>query len=224
MYDKNIAQRIHKFIPNCKIIFMLRSPVDRAYSQYGLHVRNEAVKEDFRKYVASNENLIRRGLYSEQVSEYLKYFPQENIHVMIFEKVVKRATKKLAPLANFLGIDTDGFRCSEVPDKNPSYVPRFPRAKALASDIARYLRRYGYDSLVNWAKSVGVLRLFGRKGSLDPMDERVRNQLSILYQEEIDKLERLLGLDLEVWRRRNRVSISQDKMELDVDLKRVIDE
>lgn len=205
MYDRYVAKRINEHLPDCRIVFILRNPVDRAYSQYGLHIRDENVRTSFENYVSTNERLIERGMYCSQIKRYLNFYSREKIKVLIFEEVIENPIRELRSLAKFLNVNEDGFQPQkESPDYNSTYLPRFPRAKALISDFARLCRRHGFDRIVNWGKNLGMLRLFGNRGRLSPMSDEMRTQLAEIYREEIETLEEMLQINLEVWKRANQ--------------------
>src|ERR1700750_2685104 len=84
------AERIARDLPDVKLIFILREPADRAYSNYLWTRMNGLETEDFRTALRLEDERERRlpekwkftrpfsyfsrGLYSELLEEYLKRF------------------------------------------------------------------------------------------------------------------------------------------------------
>ena len=146
--------------------------------------------------------MFGRGLYSEQLRRYLRYFPSKNILVLIFERTINDPARALCRLADFLSVDASRFHdCDDGGRKaHASYRVRFARSYATAYRIARYLRKKDADWVVNIANALGVPRLFGNRGPLPPMDTKIRAELHSRYEADIAALEDVLGEDLSLWR------------------------
>jgi len=97
------ARRIHDTIPDVKLIFMLRNPVDRAYSNYlwtrknGLETKSfsEAIDLEAERERNLPESLrfakpfsyFSRGLYADLLLPYFYRFPVEQIKILRYEDV-----------------------------------------------------------------------------------------------------------------------------------------
>lgn len=102
MERPDAAIRIHSFFPNARILFILREPVSRAWSNYifskqsGLETKafNEALKNDpkkrkYNKNISVNPfNYINRSQYRDFLPTYFNLFKPENIRIEIFEEFV----------------------------------------------------------------------------------------------------------------------------------------
>lgn len=208
LFEPEVPERIRRVVPDCRIVAVLRDPVDRAYSQYGLAVRDLAEDRSFEAYLRASPEAYERGCYSVQLERYLERFPRERIFVGLFEEMVEEPGGILPRLARFLEVDPapfakeggDGGDSRAEENRHASYRPRFPRARALARRVGGWLRRRDRDGIVEAAKSLGVGRLFGRAGELPPMDEGTRRELRARYEPEVRRLEALLDRDVsDVW-------------------------
>lgn len=214
LFEPRVPERLRRLVPECRIVAILREPVDRAYSQYGLAVRDLAEERSFEAYLRANPAVLERGRYSVQLERFLERFPRERIFVGLFEEMVGEPASFLPELAGFLGVDPAPFTtegadpetagpdrddADRVESRHASYRPRFPRARALARRVGGWLRRRDHDVIVETAKSLGVGRLFGRKGELPPMDETTRRRLRARYEPERRRLEELLETDVSPW-------------------------
>lgn len=124
------------FPEDTKLIFMMRNPVDRAYSAYkyflALGFLPAFVMEDdklhghaaaFDRYVhyvlgsqkRRNQIMKKRlkylvfsqGNYFDSIFEYLQYFPKKNMKFILFEDFVKNQKGCCQDLYEFLGIEDD---------------------------------------------------------------------------------------------------------------------
>lgn len=91
MIHPQAAKRIAKDIPDAKLIFILRNPIERAYSQYwyGIYRGTENVNVSFssliRKKEAWGKRIVDLGMYYEQISRYDDYFPSTQIMMILYE-------------------------------------------------------------------------------------------------------------------------------------------
>ncbi len=202
IFDPDVPGRIHEHIPDCKLISILRNPVERAYSHYGDRVRNNAEKRDFNSVLNKYPNIFARGLYSEQLERYLRYFPRENMLVLIFERLISNPKHALHQIAEFLCVDASMFNNDLASQRvNPFSQPRFPRARAMARNAQAFCRDNNLDWIVNTSKVIGIRRLFGNLGPLPLLDTDTRTSLIAKYESDIASLEELLGEDLSTWRK-----------------------
>ena len=59
LFHPRAAERIYRFIPDAKLIAILRNPVDRAYSAWLMHQRRGKEKRPFQEILAMNEQPAR---------------------------------------------------------------------------------------------------------------------------------------------------------------------
>jgi hypothetical protein len=203
LYDPAAPARIRDYIPECRFIAILRNPVDRAYSQYGLAVQYHNEKRSFQDYLAQEPNVFNRGLYGKQLKRYLEYFPVQNFLILIFEHTFNDPARTLCRIADFLSVDASRFDCCDPGRKvNSSYKVRFARSYVLARRLARYLRRRkDADWLVNTINALGVKQIFGSRGRIPPLGKDIRTELLSRYQVDIATLEDLLEENLSLWKR-----------------------
>lgn len=200
LYDPQVPGRIAQVIPRCRLIAMLRDPVDRAYSQYSLSVKDEGESKTFEEALEANSELIQRGWYSHQLERFLARFEAHQLLVCIFEEAVEDPVVELGKIGAFLDVDPSGFD-EDVERANYSYVPRFRRSYSVARRFGVELRRLGLDRTVEVAKKLRVDRAFGDRGQLPPMEQSTRDRLRATFRPEVKRVERLLGRPVPAWSR-----------------------
>ncbi|EAZ82530.1 sulfotransferase domain-containing protein [Algoriphagus machipongonensis] len=100
-FSEKCAERLHNYNPDAKLLICLRKPQDRAISAYKYFVRSLRetnsladslsleLSNSFTDYASlSNRTYISHGKYSSQISDYLKYFPRNQIHFTIYEELI----------------------------------------------------------------------------------------------------------------------------------------
>jgi hypothetical protein len=105
----DIAAKIARACPNAKILFMLREPVERALSQYGMarHLGNIHQGTPFVTAFREDQQFMRRrGRYAEIIYEYPEHFPLgDRLGVFFFDDVQSRPDDLLRRIEAFLGIE-----------------------------------------------------------------------------------------------------------------------
>jgi hypothetical protein len=115
-----VAERVFRVLPRVKLIFLLRNPVDRAYSNYLWSWKNGLETETFERALALEEQRDRdlapqlryarphayfsRGLYAEHLTPFFDRFSRNQILVLRHEDVGTCPERIAAALHRFLGV------------------------------------------------------------------------------------------------------------------------
>ena len=187
-----------------KLVLILRNPVDRAWSYYGQKIRNGMFHGTFEDFLAQSRwPVVDQGHYSTYLRNYLRYFDRDQILVLIFEQALSDPAGTKRVLADFLEVPETGFEgVSAAEAVNSSYVPRAPGLYGVVFRIAKMCREYDLDWIVNAAKRLGLREAFGTADKLGQMRPETRARLEAHFQGEIAELESVLGVSLDVWRKR----------------------
>ena len=134
-YQKAIPKILNETSPQTPIIIILRNPIDRAYSNYLMKVRERREMLSFEDALDTEAERISAhcawgwayvdvGLYAEQVKAYLENF--DRVLLILFEEdiVTGRATGKIL---DFLGLDT----FDKEPDNIHVNVSGYPKNRVL---------------------------------------------------------------------------------------------
>lgn len=194
-------KRIASTLPDSKLLFMLRHPVDRAYSQYGLFVQRRNFRGSFEEFVAAKPRALQKGFYSRYLKRYLNYFDQSKILCLLFENTVGDVLNTQESLSGFLNIAADKFPPAAGRRKvNSSTVPRLQFVYGFTATIARQLRNWELEPIVDFVMRSNIRRFLAKGSPLPPLDEGLRQELSESYQNEFDDLEQCMDIDLAIWR------------------------
>jgi len=115
-----VAERIYSVLPRVKLIFLLRNPVDRAYSNYLWSRQNGLEDETFEGALALEEQreedrasqmryarphaYFSRGLYAEHLVRFFNRFPREQILAVRYEDVANCPERVAADFHHFVGV------------------------------------------------------------------------------------------------------------------------
>lgn len=147
MYWKPAAKRIYEYNPNMKLIFVLRNPIDRAYSAYQMEKQRDMEKNTFsdairRESVRSAVNApmqhrvysyCDRGFYSRQIERMMSFFPRNNMCFVKNEALRNQHAATLFKIYKFLGVNT-----SFVPEPKVVFAHKYEK---MSIEDRGYLRR-----------------------------------------------------------------------------------
>lgn len=203
--------RIAALLPTAKLVFMLRDPVDRAYSHYWHLVRAGGTSDTFESLLRrSPATVLQRSLYASQIRRYLEYFPREQLKFVLFEELIKHAHDVAAEVARFVGADDD---LPAIADDGVRNAARMPRSVALQLLRNRVVGPRGArDRFSELGHPVGVAAPRARRQVIDRIFNRInplratrppamqagtRAFLTELLRRENRSLEEVTGLDIE---------------------------
>jgi len=103
---KDAAKRIYDYSPKAKIIYIMRHPVDRAYSHYGHLVLNDGKQfNSFEDAIEQEEEIISASKYMFQIQQYMNFYSKEQLLLIDFDEFVNSPQKILMQVQIFLGLD-----------------------------------------------------------------------------------------------------------------------
>lgn len=105
------AERIYQALPTTKFIYIMRQPIDRAYSFYvyrfkgSLHKPELAVSNTFEETIKQQSEFIESSYYLEQIEQYLQFFPKESFLFLLMEDLIERPAQTLSKILSFINVD-----------------------------------------------------------------------------------------------------------------------
>jgi hypothetical protein len=210
--SKKAPERIASLLPDVKLIFMLRDPVERTYSQYWHWVKTNRAIYDFENTLQfSPGHLIQRSFYREHIKNYLGYFERKQIKFIMFESFVNDMQNTIDEVCRFLGLDGNldiGLLNTHV---NKASVPRSITAQLLFNKVIKTKysgRKYQCYHLPNASPDNYrvfpplMLRMFQKvnltqEKRYPPMKTETRKFLQCLFEKENRGLSDLIEIPVE---------------------------
>jgi hypothetical protein len=106
-WSDGVAERMHSVLPEAKLVYLVRDPVERIVSHY-LHDHSAGRLEQPLEAVLSGpqgERFTTRSKYFLQLQQYLAYFPLERILVVAQEELLADRAPTVRRVFEFLGVD-----------------------------------------------------------------------------------------------------------------------
>src|SRR5215210_1024401 len=211
LYDPGAAAEIRRYVPEAKLIAILRNPIDRAHSHF-LHMVRSGTEplDDFAQALQEEvgihkertfQDYIGRGLYYDQLKRYFGTFPREQVRVYLYEDLSDAPISTVQDAFRFLKVDH-----SFVPDvslrRNVSGQPKYKTLDGLLRSQSRikHAAKIYLPARMRWRLSKAFDDLKTRNlVEPPPLRLEVRRQLIRVYREDILKLQDLIHRDLSWW-------------------------
>ncbi len=199
--------RIRKTLPEAKLVFVLRDPVDRAWSEYRYSRVVGAVSPSvsFRRFATETRRVLEWGRYIEYLPLWEREFPDDQRLVLLFDDLRSDTKGSVRRIFEFLGVDP-AFEPKTERRHNVTPSPRHIGLYVFLQrhwlDLHRMTRGTRLQSALENLKAAGRAvagpLLMERRTSdrLSPEDER---WLRELFAEPNRRLAEHLGRDLSAW-------------------------
>jgi hypothetical protein len=196
-------ERIRAAIPDAKLIYLVRDPVERAVAQYLLQVATAGEQRSLADALGDLSDPYSLytcpGFYARQLERYLSIFPPEQLRVVDQAELLGNRRSTLRELFSFVGVD-DQF---ESPDFDETLN---------TSDAHRTYSRFIVMS--RWARGTILLRLprslrlamrrtvegvVSRPLERPELSDDLRDKLRKLYSGDVERLREMTGKTFPTW-------------------------
>ena len=90
---KGVAERMARVIPDVRLIYVVRHPIDRIRSHYEHRVASGAETAPMEIAVFDNPIYLDYSKYALQVEQYLQHFPREQLLIVSSERKTLRHSR-----------------------------------------------------------------------------------------------------------------------------------
>ena len=200
--------RIQSYVPEAKLIAVLRNPVERAYSNYLMNMRdiigNRKPLADQVKSSAETSYTLLKGRYYEGIKHFLEAFGPEQVKIFLYEALRQDSDALMREVYTFIGVD-NSFKANtnrrqqqaEVP-KNQAINQLLRTRNPLRSSARAALKVVLPESQRQKLRSRLIAANSQGKEALPLLDED-RQLLENYYRDDILRLQDLLERDLSSW-------------------------
>ncbi len=201
------ARRMAETVPEARLVFILRDPVERIYSHYRFHRQSGRLgpQDDFSTLIRDESSEWRQiqvdnGRYHKHLTRFETHFDRSQIKVLLLEDLKTNTTAIARELYDFAGVDPS-FTPDLSRNHNEGGMPRheglYRAVQACWEPIRERLGIGMLDAtqtLRDWVRT--QLTDPSECSTMSPMD---RQYLRDLYQSPNRQLEEWLGAELSHW-------------------------
>jgi len=165
------AKLIHKYDSGAKLIFIVRNPIERAFSQYTHYLRKNNLKRDslsLQELIERDNRVIERGLYGKNLDGFLNFFSPTQIMFINYRDIKDNPKKVINEVCEFL----------EVSYFEPSLLTtKYHTSKARANPLYFFMTRVHLRISRN-AFGRKIIKLLKKNGIKSTFFEKVMSLLS----------------------------------------------
>jgi hypothetical protein len=196
LHSPAAAERMHRLLPEARLIASLRSPVERAYSHYLMDLRNGLTTDSEPPMRPDQRMWFRASLYGDAVARYLSLYGRERIRFIRFEDLSQRPQAVMSDLFAFIGVDPNCALDTSY-SHNPGGLPRFPHLYRILMTVREIP---GLASLT----PEPLRKLYARVRDSNlrkarQLDADRRAEWARYFRADIQRTAELTGLDLSAW-------------------------
>ncbi len=207
-------ERIKHYVPDAKLMAILRHPADRIFSRYFHLVRENEIPQGGDLNEVFNRDsiwwrrpdLVNEGFYYRQLKPYFENFDRDKIKVFLYEDFIGKTDEVVREAFEFLGVDPDVKVGTDVVYNKSGKVKNKSVDALIGQDSAPivFMKRTLPGLHRSLKKSVAVNRWLNgvRNKNLEKpdMDTGLKKRIvQDIYQDDIRNLQDLLQRDLSHW-------------------------
>jgi hypothetical protein len=200
-------ERISKRLPDVKLVFLLRNPIERAYSAFWYYVAQGILcpNDDFSRFIRTEghplrQEIVHYGRYDEHLDRFLIKFDRSQMLILYHADLLSTPKSQIHKLSSFVGINAEPSLEKTIQKKNVTKYPSSSSAYAWAKSIWRPVR----SAFFKWSPSVADAMQHAVKRLLlqpdrPPLSEADRKYLQQVYNPTIQNLKEDHDLNIPTW-------------------------
>jgi hypothetical protein len=99
------AERIAKHLPNARLIYVMRHPLERMVSHYNHMASKGMERRPIDDALLEDPHYLQVSRYAAQMEQYLRFFPREQLHLVTTESLRDDRVAAIQAVYRFLGVD-----------------------------------------------------------------------------------------------------------------------
>jgi hypothetical protein len=152
MLDTEDIKHMYSILPNVKIIYLLRNPIERSLSQYQYSKQKGLIGSniDFYTFFNSKEHQ-KRSKYVETIERYMSVYPKDQILICFFDAIKFNPKDLLENILEFIGQDSKNVE--NLTELNKKILPS---EKVIhPTEVYEFLKKMHYDEIKTLARNFG---------------------------------------------------------------------
>ena len=204
---KGVPQRMYSMLPDAKLIYIVRDPIDRIISHYLHQWYRKRQNENIQNALLDinderTKHYINTSNYYLQITQYLKYYDISRIHILGLEELQNNRDETLRIVFKFLSID-DTFLLpndTRILNKTHSKIRTNKLGDILLSDNQLFKSFRTLASRITPPSMKANLKsLIGSKQSNPTISDVLFEALREALQDDINKFRDLTGKNFQEW-------------------------
>lgn len=127
LLSDSVIKRIKKQFPGLKVIYIVRDPVDRAWSHLARRLAkkqgvspDQVSATDYLNAIVNVPTVLEKSFHSDVIDRWASHFDNSKLRVLWFDDIKKKPGKFLDEFCDFYGIQRHDFKLEDNEPKNQS--------------------------------------------------------------------------------------------------------
>ncbi len=103
--DPGVPKRMHSLIPDARLVYLVREPIERMRSMYRFRVTEGTETRPFDEAVAEDPDYIEAGRYIERIGDFLTEYPKKQLLVLTTEHLAADPNAAMAEIHEHIGVE-----------------------------------------------------------------------------------------------------------------------
>lgn len=193
---KGVPQRIYRLIPNAKLIYVVRHPIQRIISHYN---HNFSKGREYRSLddalsKLQNNSYILYSKYYTQLKIYFRYFEKDKILILDSEDLYINRLDTLKKIFRFLEVN-ETYNHEEF-----NMILHRSRDKKIDNKLSEYTSKVPVLEKTKKIFPESLYRLIFQKNIIiKDLNNRIKMKILNYLEKDIDCLRKISGLELKNW-------------------------
>ena len=201
-HRKGVVERMHRIVPDAKLIYLVRDPVERIISHYRHNLAQHQQKKPLEVLMQDPDNkYFANSRYALQLEQYLRYYPLSQILIVQQETLRALRRETLQRVFHFLGVDPDFFdpRMNWERHRTDRKMQKSPLGRRIEQiPPLRWLRRR-IPSHMRWPLDRIIYGPFSRPPERPAVSAALRRFAAEQLAEDVQRLRALTGEAFAEW-------------------------
>lgn len=212
---EHVHERMADVVPGARLIYIVREPVRRAYSDYCQVLSNrmrfgghQRTNLSFRECVEQIPSVLATSRFGHQLQRVLAFYPREQVLVLDFDELTASPQTTLQRILDFIGVAAPAPEVGRdntthkqfnniVRERMLDQLRRVPFLKAVSRLVPHGLRVRLYDQVA----TSGLVKRFRQDHTPGEMDDATCRQLTRVLRADTELFGELSGYDVSRWHR-----------------------
>ena len=200
----SVPERIHEVIPDARLIYLVRDPVERLVAQYvefyALHLEDRPIEEALSDYDSPSNRFVMASRYALQLDRFREFFSDSQIIVLDQRELLTARSATMRDLFERLGVDP-GFTSPEFEQLHNEREAKMRPNPAGVWMYRRGLLRRARDTTRVLPRAIRepLKRLVADPVRTPDIDPSLRAELEACLREDAQRLRAYSGKPLAHW-------------------------
>lgn len=192
-YPETIT-RLQQTLPNVKLIYIMRHPIERLVSQYIHEWSQKVISVDINEAIFTHPELIAYSRYTMQLQPYFDVFGREQVLPVFFERMFEHPQAELDRICKFIGYSEQSTWHIDLDARNVSserLIKSAWRDVLVEAPILKQVRQWFVPKQFRtWLRSLWIMK------KRPELTSKRMHGLSEIFDKDLETLGSWLGIEL----------------------------